>query len=271
MESQPTALRVAYQSPVLTLPCLLQPSGVSQLSLHSAFLSSELPPAPLPLEPLDVAPSSLSPQLRHKPTLQCDFPGKCLSLEPPDPHYVSPMPSPRTPLLSPEPLFTPASAPCSKFPYSSSPEPSLVTHPASPLSSLCFAPYVPGLGYATGVGPQGYPSPAVSQLLPPTLLGNPRFAPTKGLPQGGGGRPKVKPCGTKARRLPGHPLSHLPESNPCPSQLLGTGNGAGGLWGDTGVKWGGMLLWGSEWGLHFSLGLGHRECWAGHMVVPVVE
>ncbi|NXP35558.1 MLXPL protein, partial [Leiothrix lutea] len=194
----------------------------SAAHLHSAFLSSELPLAPLPPEPLDVAPSSLSPHLRHKPTLQCDFPGKCLSLEPPAPHYVSPIPSPRAPLLSPEPLFSPASAPCSKFPYSSSPEPSLVTHPASPLSSLCFAPYVPGLGYATGTGPQGYPSPAVSQLLPPTLLGNPRFAPTKGLPQGGGGRPKVKPSGTKARRLPGHPLSHLPEPNPCPSQLLST-------------------------------------------------
>ncbi|NWU42413.1 MLXPL protein, partial [Hylia prasina] len=190
--------------------------------LHSAFLGSELPLAPLPPESSDVAPSSLSPQLRHKPTLQYDFPGKCLSLEPPAPHYVSPIPSPRAPLLSMEPLFSPASAPCSKFPYSSSPDPSLVTHPASPLSSPCFSPYIPGLGYATGMGPQGYPSPAISQLLPSTLLGNPRFAPPKGLPQGGDGRPKAKPSGTKARRLPGHPLSHLPEPNPCPSQLLTT-------------------------------------------------
>ncbi|NXB51389.1 MLXPL protein, partial [Leucopsar rothschildi] len=109
-----------------------------------------------------------------------------------------------------------------KFPYSSSPDSSLVTHPASPLSSPCFAPYVPGLACATGMGPQGYPSPAASQLLPPTLLGNPRFAPTKGLPQGGNGRPKAKPSGTKARRLQGHPLSHLPEPNPCSSQLLTT-------------------------------------------------
>ncbi|NXB08751.1 MLXPL protein, partial [Cnemophilus loriae] len=145
---------------------------------------------------------------------------KCLSLEPPAPHYVTPIPSPQGPLLSPEPPFSPALAPRSKFPYASSPDPSLVTHPASPLSSPCFAPYVPGLGYATGMGPQGYPSPAASQLLPPALLGNPRFAPPKGLPQGGGGRPKAKPSGTKARRLPGHPLSHLPEPNPCPSQLL---------------------------------------------------
>uniref|UniRef100_A0A8C9MKE8 MLX interacting protein like n=1 Tax=Serinus canaria TaxID=9135 RepID=A0A8C9MKE8_SERCA len=200
------------------------PSGASQLSLHSSFLGSELPLAPLPPEPPDVAPSSLSPQLRHKPTLQYDFPGKCLSLEPPAPHYVPPIPSPRAPLLSLEPPFSPTSAPRSKFPYSSSPDPLLATHPASPLSSPCFAPYVPGLGYATGMGPQEYSSPAVSQLLPPALLGNPRFTPAKGPPQGEGGGPKVKPSGTKARRLPGHPLSHLPEPNPCPSQLLTTGN-----------------------------------------------
>ncbi|KAM4760556.1 carbohydrate-responsive element-binding protein isoform 4-T4 [Cyanocitta cristata] len=199
---------------------LLQPSGASQLSLHSAFLGSEQPLAPLPPEPPDVAPSSLSPQVRHKPTLQYDLPGKCLSLEPPAPHYVPPIQSPRAPLLSPEPPFSPASVPRSKFPYASSPDPSLVTHPASPLSSPCFTPYIPGLGCATGMGTQGYPSPAASQLLPPALLGNPRFAPHKGLPQGGGGRPKAKPSGTKARRLPGHHLSHLPEPNPCPSQLL---------------------------------------------------
>ncbi|XP_041881740.1 carbohydrate-responsive element-binding protein isoform X4 [Corvus kubaryi] len=199
---------------------LLQPSGASQLSLHSAFLGSERPLAPLPPEPPDVAPSSLSPQFRHKPTLQYDLPGKCLSLEPPAPHYVPPIQCPRAPLLSPEPPFSPASAPRSKFPYASSPDPSLVTHPASPLSSPCFTPYIPGLGCATGMGTQGYPSPAASQLLPPALLGNPKFAPHKGLPQGGGGRPKAKPSGTKARRLPGQPLSHLPEPNPCPSQLL---------------------------------------------------
>ncbi|NXO21889.1 MLXPL protein, partial [Cisticola juncidis] len=200
------------------------PAMSSAAHLHSAFLGSELPLDPLPPEPAGVAPSSLSPQLRHKPTLQYDFPGKCLSLEPPAPHCVSPIPSPRAPPLSLEPPFTPASVPCSKFPYSCSPDPSLVTHPASPLSSPCFASYIPGLGCATGMGPQGYPSPAVSQLLPPTLLGSPRFAPHKGLPQGGGGQPKVKPSGTKARRLPGHrpPLSHLPEPNSCPSQLLTT-------------------------------------------------
>ncbi|XP_074412874.1 carbohydrate-responsive element-binding protein isoform X5 [Zonotrichia albicollis] len=214
-------LPVSPEAPLLP-GTLLQPSGASQLSLHSAFLGSELPLAPLPPEPPDVAPSSLSPQLRHKPTLQYDFPGKCLSLEPPAPPYVPPIPSSRAPLLSLESPFSPTSASRSKFPYSSSPDPSLATHPASPLSSPCFAPYVPGLGHATGMGPQGYSSPAVSQLLPPALLGNPRFTPAKGPPQGEGGRPKVKSSGTKARRLPGHALSHLPEPNPCPSQLLTT-------------------------------------------------
>ncbi|NWV08812.1 MLXPL protein, partial [Ptilonorhynchus violaceus] len=190
--------------------------------LHSAFLGSELPPAPLPPEPPDAAPSSLSPQLQHRPLLQYDLPGKCLSLEPPAPHYVTPIPSPRAPLLSPDPPFSPASAPRSKFPYTGSPDPSLVTHPASPLSTPCFAPYAPGLGYTMGMVPQGYPSPAASQLPPPALLADPRFAPPKGLPQGGGGRPKAKPSGTKARRLPGPALSHLPEPNPCLSQLLTT-------------------------------------------------
>ncbi|NXI83519.1 MLXPL protein, partial [Rhipidura dahli] len=198
------------------------PALSSAAHLHSAFLGSELPLAPLPPEPPDVAPSSLSPQLQHKPTLQYDLPGKCLSLEPPAPHYVPPIQSLQTPLLSPQPPFSPASAPRSKVPYASSPDPSLVTHPASPLSSPCFTTYIPGLGCATGMGPQGYSSPAASQLLPPALLGNPRFSPHKGLPQGGGGQPKVKPSGTKARRLPGHTLSHLPEPNPCPSQLLTT-------------------------------------------------
>ncbi|XP_071430979.1 carbohydrate-responsive element-binding protein isoform X1 [Pithys albifrons albifrons] len=210
------------QPPSLTLRCLPQPSGGSQLSLHSAFLGPELPPAPLPPEPPPAVPSSLSPQLRHKPPLQYDLPTKCLSLESPGPHYVPPILSPGAPLPSPDPPFSPASAPRSKFPYASSPSPSLLTHPASPLSAPCFAPHTPGLGYTTGMVPQGYPSPTAPQLLPPALLGDPRFAPSKGLPQGGGGRPKAKPGGTKARRLPGPPVPHLPVPNPCLSQLLTT-------------------------------------------------
>ncbi|NWW73871.1 MLXPL protein, partial [Climacteris rufus] len=208
------------QSPTLTLPCLPQPSGASQLSLHSTLLGSELRPAPLPPESPDVAPSSLSPQLQHKPPLQYDLPGKCLSLEPPTPHYVPPILSRQAPLLSPDPLFSSASVPCSKFPYTSSPDPSLAIHPASPLSTPCFAPYTPGLGYAMGMVTQGYLGPAASQLPPPTLLGDPRFAPPRGPPQGGGGRSKAKPSATKARKLPGPSLSHLPEPNPCLSQLL---------------------------------------------------
>ncbi|KAM6373135.1 carbohydrate-responsive element-binding protein [Pluvialis apricaria] len=212
------------QPPPLTLPCLPQPGGASQLGLHSAFLAPELPPVPLPSEPPAAGPPApLSPQLRHKPLLQYGLPGKCLSLELPGPLYASPIPSPRAPLLGPDPPFSPASAPYSKFPYTGSPNPSLLAHPASPLSTPCLAPHAPGLGYATGMVPPGYLGPAAPQLLSPALLGDPRFAPPKGLPQGGGGRPKAKPSGTKAKRLPGPPSPpRLAVPNPRLSQLLTT-------------------------------------------------
>ncbi|NXD81632.1 MLXPL protein, partial [Halcyon senegalensis] len=211
------------QPPPLTPLCLPQPSSASQLNLHGVFLSPELPRAPLPSEPPATAPSGFSPQLRHKPLLQYGLPSKCLSLEPPGPHYVPPSPSPGAPLLSPDPPFSLASAPRSKFPYASSPGPSILTHSASPLSAPCFSPHAPVLDYAAGTVPPGYPSPVAPQLLPPTMLGDPRFAPPKGPPQGGGGRPKTKAGGTKAKRLPGPPTSpHLAVPKPCLSQLLTT-------------------------------------------------
>ncbi|XP_075576084.1 carbohydrate-responsive element-binding protein [Pelecanus crispus] len=213
-------LPTSSEAPLLP-STLLQPGGASQLGLHGTFLGPEIPSAPLPPEPCAMAPSSLSPQLRHKPLLQYGLPGKCLGLEPLGPPYAPPIPSPGAPLLGPDPPFSPASAPQSKFPYIGSPGPSLLTQPASPLSAPCFTPHAPGLGYATGMVPPGYPIPATPQLLPPVLLGNPRFAPSKGLPQGGGGRPKAKPSGTKAKRLPGPPTPpHLAVPNPCLSQLL---------------------------------------------------
>ncbi|NXW33869.1 MLXPL protein, partial [Phaetusa simplex] len=71
--------------------------------------------------------------------------------------------------------------------------------------------------------PGRYPGPAAPQLLPPALLGDPRFAPPKGLPQGGGGQPKAKPSGTKTKRLLGPPAQpRLAVPNPCLSQLLTT-------------------------------------------------
>ncbi|NXV92958.1 MLXPL protein, partial [Calonectris borealis] len=209
------------QPPPLTLPCLPQPGSASQLGLHGAFLGPELPSAPLPPEPPTTAPSGLSPQLRHKPLLQYGLPSKCLSLEPPEPPYTPPILSPGAPLLGPGPPFSPASAPRSKFPYAGSPGPSVLAHPASPLSAPCFAPHAPGLGYSTGTVPPGYPVPAAPQLLPPVLLGDPRFATPKGLPQGG--RPKAKPSVTKTKRLPGPPAPpHLAVPTPCLSQLLTT-------------------------------------------------
>ncbi|KAM6242349.1 carbohydrate-responsive element-binding protein isoform 2-T2 [Porphyrio hochstetteri] len=203
-------------SPEAPLPpgTLLQPSGACQLSLHGAFL---------PPEPSAAAPSGLSPQLRHKPLLQYGLPSKCLGLEPPGSPYASPGPSPGAPLLSPDPPFSPASAPRSKFPYTGSADTSLLTHPTSPLSVPCFTPHAPGLGYAMGMVPPGYPGPAAPQLLPPALLGDPRFALTKGPPQGGGGQPKAKPGGAKVKSLPGPPVPpHLAVPNPCLSQLLTT-------------------------------------------------
>ncbi|XP_053851333.1 carbohydrate-responsive element-binding protein isoform X11 [Vidua macroura] len=86
-------LPVSPEAPLLP-GTLLQPSGASQLSLHSTFLGSELPLAPLPPEPPDVAPSSLSPQIRHKPTLQYDFPAKQdLALDTPCPMGAGLMPT----------------------------------------------------------------------------------------------------------------------------------------------------------------------------------
>ncbi|NXD58560.1 MLXPL protein, partial [Corvus moneduloides] len=220
----PSQTQPGYQDPSCFLPTAepLFSSGASLMGAQGLPASPEAQLLPGTLLQVSGIPAC-SPRLTGVP-VTCPDPAmsSAAHLEPPAPHYVPPIQCPRAPLLSPEPPFSPASAPRSKFPYASSPDPSLVTHPASPLSSPCFTPYIPGLGCATGMGTQGYPSPAASQLLPPALLGNPRFAPHKGLPQAGGGRPKAKPSGTKARRLPGHPLSHLPEPNPCPSQLLTT-------------------------------------------------
>ncbi|NXI63909.1 MLXPL protein, partial [Anseranas semipalmata] len=211
------------QPPLLTHPCLPQPSSASQLSLHSTFLGSEQRPPPLAPEPPAAVPGSLSPQLKHKPLLQYSFPGKCLGTEPLGFPYTPPSLSSGPPLQGPDPPFSPASAPRSKFPYTTSPSPSLLTHPTSPLSMPCFAQHTLGLGYAMDVVPPGYPGPAAPQHLSPAALGSPRFATPKGPSAGGGGRPKAKASTTKAKRLPGpHVAPHLAVPNPCLTQLLTT-------------------------------------------------
>ncbi|XP_040388605.1 carbohydrate-responsive element-binding protein isoform X8 [Cygnus olor] len=212
-------------SPDALLPpsTLLQPGGASQLSLHGAFLSSEQPPPPLAPEPPAAVPGSLSPQLKHKPLLQYNFPGKCIGMEPLGLPYTPPNPSPGPPLLGPEPPFSPASAPRSKFPYTASPSPSLLAHPVSPLSTPCFAQHTPGMGYAVDMVPPGYPGPAAPQHLPHTAPGSPRFATPKGPSPGGSGRSKAKAGSTKAKRLPGPSVPpHLAVPNPCLTQLLTT-------------------------------------------------
>lgn len=243
--------------PLLTRPYFPQPGSASQLSLHGAFLSSEQPPPPLAPEPPAAVPGSLSPQLKHKPLLQYNFPGKCVGMEPLGLPYTSPSPSPGPPLLGPEPPFSPASAPRSKFPYTASPSPSLLAHPVSPLSTPCFAQHTPGMGYAVDMVPPGYPGPAAPQHLPHTAPGSPRFATPKGPSPGGSGRSKAKAGSTKAKRLPGPSVPpHLAVPNSCLTQLLTTGEGPqetpGGSQG-----WGESVVGGGAWG-----------CWEREALLP---
>ncbi|NXJ83699.1 MLXPL protein, partial [Trogon melanurus] len=209
------------------LPCFMpmaEPLFSSGGSLMGARGLPTSPEAPLPPSTLLQVSGILARGSWLLPLLQYSLPSKCLSLDPPPgPHYSPPSLSPGAPLLHPDPPFSPASAPRSKFPYASSSGPSLLAHSASPLSAPYFNPHAPGLGYTAGMVPPAYPGPAAPQLLPPTLLGDPRFSSPKGLPQGGSGRPKAKPGGTKAKKLPGPPAPpHLPVPNPCLSQLLTT-------------------------------------------------
>ncbi|NXE82966.1 MLXPL protein, partial [Cochlearius cochlearius] len=223
----PSQMQPGYQEPPCFVP-MAEPlfgSGGSLMGARGLPASPEAPLPPGTLLQVSGTPARVPrlPVPRPPPLTLYGLPGKCLGLEPPGPPYASPIPSPGAPLLGPDAPFSPASAPRSKFPYTGSPGPSLLAHPASPLSAPCFAPHAPGLGYATGMVPPAYPVPAAPQLLPPILLGDPRFAPPKGLPQGGGGWPKAKPGGTKAKRLPGPPAPpRLAVPDPCLSPLLTT-------------------------------------------------
>uniref|UniRef100_A0A8C3C0J1 MLX interacting protein like n=1 Tax=Cairina moschata TaxID=8855 RepID=A0A8C3C0J1_CAIMO len=254
-----TLLQVSMTPPPL-LTCLYfpQPGGASQLSLHGAFLSSEQPPPPLAPEAPAAVPGSLSPQLKHKPLLQYNFPGKCVGMEPLGLPYTPPSPSPGPPLLGPEPSFSPTSAPRSKFPYTASPSPSLLAHPVSPLSTPCFAQHTPGIGYAVDMVPPGYPGPAAPQHLPHTTPGSPRFATPKGPSPGGSGRSKSKAGSTKVKRLPGPSIPpHLAVPNPCLTQLLTTGEGPQETLG------GGLQGWGES-----VVGVGAWGCWEREALLP---
>ncbi|XP_065587731.1 carbohydrate-responsive element-binding protein isoform X5 [Cyrtonyx montezumae] len=198
---------------------LLQPSDAAQLSLHGAFFGPEQPP--LAPQPLTALPGSLSPQLKPKPLMQYGFPSKCVGTEPLSLPYATPSQGPGAPLLGSQPPFTPASAPHSKFPFTTSPSSSLLAHPTSPLSMPCFAQHAPGLGYAMDLVPLGYPRPAAPQHLPPTTPPGPKFATPKG--QSLGEQPKTKASSTKAKKPLGSPVPpHLTVPNACLTQLLAT-------------------------------------------------
>ncbi|XP_062448465.1 carbohydrate-responsive element-binding protein [Rhea pennata] len=212
-------------SPDAPLPpsSLLQAGSTSELGLHGAFLSSEFPLPPPASDSPGRAPGSLSPELKHKPLLQYAFPSKCLGMEPFSSPYSTPSPSSSTPLLGQDPHYPPASVPCSKFPYPSSPGSSLISHSASPLSTPCFVQHAPGIGYTMDLMPPGYPALASPPHLPHMVLSSPRFAVSKGLSLTGGSRPKAKPSSTKVKRPQGSPMPpHLAVPNPCLTQLLTT-------------------------------------------------
>ncbi|XP_065587728.1 carbohydrate-responsive element-binding protein isoform X2 [Cyrtonyx montezumae] len=205
--------------PLLTQLCPPQPSDAAQLSLHGAFFGPEQPP--LAPQPLTALPGSLSPQLKPKPLMQYGFPSKCVGTEPLSLPYATPSQGPGAPLLGSQPPFTPASAPHSKFPFTTSPSSSLLAHPTSPLSMPCFAQHAPGLGYAMDLVPLGYPRPAAPQHLPPTTPPGPKFATPKG--QSLGEQPKTKASSTKAKKPLGSPVPpHLTVPNACLTQLLAT-------------------------------------------------
>ncbi|KAF1517194.1 Carbohydrate-responsive element-binding protein, partial [Eudyptes sclateri] len=208
-------------SPEALLPpgTLLQVSGTPA---RSPWLPVAQPPLPDP---------PVSPAAR-----------RCLPAWPPQR-----LPGPRAPLGPPVPRApchgtqrpqppAPTQAPAAVWPPQQVPRSGAAGTPLCPPRPPHPIPRGTAAGPRTPVlPPPGPPGPAAPQLLPPVLLGDPRFAPPKGLPQGGGGRPKAKPGGTKAKRLPGPPAPpHLPVPNPCLTQLLTTGNRAGGLQGDAG-------------------------------------
>uniref|UniRef100_A0A8C0GRD1 MLX interacting protein like n=1 Tax=Chelonoidis abingdonii TaxID=106734 RepID=A0A8C0GRD1_CHEAB len=192
--------------------CLFQSSSncSSRLSLPGSFLSPDFQSAPQPVDPR----SSLCSDLKHKPPLHYGLPSKSLSMEPFGPSYCTPAAPPGAFLLGQDTLYPPASAPRSKFRYSSSIS-------GSSLSTPCFTQHAPGLSYSADLLPTAYPALSSVQPLPPVMLSSPRFATPKEQLPSGGSSPMVKPASPKTKRpmgLPVPPCVAVP--NPCLTQLL---------------------------------------------------
>uniref|UniRef100_A0A8C3HAG7 BHLH domain-containing protein n=1 Tax=Chrysemys picta bellii TaxID=8478 RepID=A0A8C3HAG7_CHRPI len=182
----------------------------SRLSLPGSFLSPDFQPAPQPVDPR----SGLCSDLKHKPPLHYGLPSKSLSMEPFAPSYCTPAAPPGAFLLGQDPLYPPASAPRSKFHYSSSIS-------GSSLSTPCFTQHAPGLSYSVDLLPTAYPALSSAQPLPPVMRSGPRFATPKEQSPPGGSRPMVKPASPKTKRPMGLPVpTRVAVPNPCLTQLL---------------------------------------------------
>uniref|UniRef100_A0A8C0GN18 MLX interacting protein like n=1 Tax=Chelonoidis abingdonii TaxID=106734 RepID=A0A8C0GN18_CHEAB len=196
--------------PISPLPQKSSSNCSSRLSLPGSFLSPDFQSAPQPVDPR----SSLCSDLKHKPPLHYGLPSKSLSMEPFGPSYCTPAAPPGAFLLGQDTLYPPASAPRSKFRYSSSIS-------GSSLSTPCFTQHAPGLSYSADLLPTAYPALSSVQPLPPVMLSSPRFATPKEQLPSGGSSPMVKPASPKTKRpmgLPVPPCVAVP--NPCLTQLL---------------------------------------------------
>ncbi|CAM4574044.1 carbohydrate-responsive element-binding protein [Lepidochelys kempii] len=182
----------------------------SQLCLPGSFLSPDFQPAPQPMDPC----SGLCADLKHKPPLHYGLPSNSLSMEPFGPSYCTPAAPPGAFLLGQDPLYSPASAPRSKFRYSGSISGSSLSTPSS-------SQHAPGLGYSVDLLPTAYPALSRAQPLPPVMLSGPRFATPKEQSPPGGSRPMVKPASPKTKRPMGLPVPpRMAVPNPCLTQLL---------------------------------------------------
>uniref|UniRef100_A0A663EKN3 MLX interacting protein like n=1 Tax=Aquila chrysaetos chrysaetos TaxID=223781 RepID=A0A663EKN3_AQUCH len=214
-------LPVSPEASPLTLLCLPQPSGASQLGLQGAFLGPELPSAPLPPEPPATAPGSLSPQLRHKPLLQYGLPGKCLDLEPPGPHYAPPHPIPRGAAAGPGPPILPRLSPPLQVPLHQLSWPLVPGPPRLPTLGTLLCRPCPRAGLCHRHGAPGVPRPVRPPGPAPHPAGRPQVCPTQGAAPGRGWAAEGKAQWHKGKEDAGTPRAVPPGcAQPLPEPAL---------------------------------------------------